>query len=209
MPESSRHANPGLPVDASDQHSNVGHEQSPTETPEVPPQLRIQFISGILRSIGLLLFSRPSGVAAVAVYEIQDDYTASHHVGDLGRHTSDEETATRIEKSHVGAIACRRDTGDGASSHLNKNARKVCADEDVRIPLRLEFGMLLATVEDDMLEHDGDGGGDERRPNEETSELHGHSCRAFDECVSRPFDYNTCIYLLPRIVVHQESASVA
>ena len=78
------------------------------------------------------------------------------------------ETAARIEKSHVAAVACRGNAGDGTSSDLNEDAREVRADEDVRIPLCLEFGVLLAAVEDDVLEYHGNGSRNERRSDEET-----------------------------------------
>jgi len=161
------HNDPDLPVDTSDQNSNIRHKQSPAEPIEVSLQLRIHLISGVLRSIRLLMLDRPSRMAAVVVHEMQDDTTAHHHVDNLSRYTSDEETAARIKKSHITAIACRRNTGNGSSGDLNENTRKVCADKDVRIPLRLEFRVLLAAVENDVFEHHGDGGGDERWSDEE------------------------------------------
>ena len=115
----------------------------------------------------MLMLDRSSSVTAVVVHEMQDDATAYHHVDDLSRNTSDKETAARIEKSHIAAIACRCDTGNRTSGDLNKNAREVRADEDVRIPLGLEFRVLLAAVEDDVLEHHGDGSRNEGRPDEE------------------------------------------
>jgi hypothetical protein len=133
------HISLDLPVDASDQNSNIRHEQSPAEPIEVPPHLRIRLISGILRGISLLIFHRSSGMAAVVVHEMQDDATANHHVHDLSRNTSDQETTTRIKKSHVAAITRRRNTGNGTSGNLNKNAGEVRADEDVRVPLRFEL----------------------------------------------------------------------
>ena len=48
--------------------------------------------------------------------------------------------------------------------------------------------MLLAAVEDDVLEHHGDGGGDTRRPDEKASELHGHGGRAVQGLVRRLLD---------------------
>jgi hypothetical protein len=152
------HKDPDLPVDASDQNSNIRHEQSPAEPIEVPPHLRIHLISGILRSIGLLMLHRSSSMAAVIVHEMQDDATANHHVHDLSRNTSDQETAARVEKSHITAIACRRYAGNSTSGDLDKNASEVRADEDIRVPLRLEFRVLLTAVDDDVFEHHGDGG---------------------------------------------------
>jgi hypothetical protein len=133
------YSSPDLPVNTSDQDGNIRHEQRPAESIEVPPQFRICIISGILRRITLLTLHRSSSMVAVIVNEMQDNTTASHHVNDLGRNTSDEEPTTRIEKSHIAAIACRRDAGNGTSSDLNQNAREVCADEDVRVPLALSF----------------------------------------------------------------------
>ena len=159
---------PNLPVDASDQDSNVGHEKNPAESVEVPPHFRIRLINGILGGISLLMLDRSSSVTAVVIHEMQDDTTAHHHVNDLSRNPSDKETAARIEKSHVAAVACRGNAGDGTSSDLNEDAREVRADEDVRIPLCLEFGVLLAAVEDDVLEYHGNGSRNERRSDEET-----------------------------------------
>jgi hypothetical protein len=90
------HNDPDLPVDTSDQNSNIRHKQSPAEPIEVSLQLRIHLISGVLRSIRLLMLDRPSRMAAVVVHEMQDDTTAHHHVDNLSRYTSDEETAARI-----------------------------------------------------------------------------------------------------------------
>jgi hypothetical protein len=101
------------------------------------------------------MLDRSSSVTAVVVHEMQDDATAYHHVDDLSRNTSDKETAARIEKSHIAAIACRCDTGNRTSGDLNKNARE-------------EFGVLLAAVEDDVLEYHGNGSRNERGSDEET-----------------------------------------
>jgi hypothetical protein len=182
------YSSPDLPVNTSDQDGNIRHEQRPAESIEVPPQFRICLISGILRRITLLTLHRSSGMAAVIVNEMQNNTTAYHHVNDLGRNTSDEETATRIEECHVTAVACRRNTGNGSSGDLDQNTREVRADEDVRVPLGLEFRVLLAAVEDDVLKHHRDGGGDEGRSDEKAGELHGHCGRAVDGHVRRLLD---------------------
>jgi len=104
------------------------------------------------------MLDRSSSVATVVVHEMQDDHAAYHHVNNLSRNTSNEETATSIEKSHIAAIARGRNTRNCTSGDLDENAREVCADEDVRVPLGFEFGVLLTAVEDDVLKHDGDGG---------------------------------------------------
>jgi hypothetical protein len=182
------HTDLSLPIDASDQNSNIRHKQSPAEPIEVSLQLRIQLISGVLRSIRLLILHRPSSMAAIFVHEMQNDTTAHHHVNDLSRNTSNKEPTTRIEKSHIAAIACRRDAGNGTSSDLNQNSREVRADEDVRVPLGLEFRVLLAAVEDDVLKYHRDGDGDERRSDEKAGELHGHCGRAVDGHVRRLLD---------------------
>jgi hypothetical protein len=77
---------------------------------------------------------------------------------------------------------------NGSSGDLDQNTREVRADEDVRVPLGLEFRVLLAAVEDDVLKHHRDGGGDEGRSDEEAGELHGHCGRAVDGHVRRLLD---------------------
>ena len=101
----------------------------------------------------MLLFAGSSGRATVAVDEVQDNDAAPDHVDNLCCYTSYKKPATSIQQSHVATVTSGSETGNGASGHLNEYARKVGADEDVRVPLRLQLGVLLAAIKDDVLEH--------------------------------------------------------
>lgn len=103
---------------------------------------------------------------------MQNDETTDHHVDDLGYDTSDQKTAASIEKRLVTAIACGRKTGNSATGDLNEDTGKVRSDEDVGVPLCLQLGVLLATVQNDVLENHGDGSRDEGWTDEKTGKLH-------------------------------------
>lgn len=122
----------------------------------------------------MLLFAGAPGKATVAVDEVQDDDTASDHVDNLRCYTSDQEAASSIQQSHIATVTGGGETGDGAAGYLDEDAREVCPDEHVRVPLRLKLRVLLAAIEDDVLEHHRDRSGDERGPDEQTGQLHRH-----------------------------------
>lgn len=103
---------------------------------------------------------------------MQNDESADDHVDDLGYDTSNEKTATSIEKRLVTAIACCCKTGNSATGDLNENTGKVRSDKDVGVPFCLQLGVLLTTVQNDVLENHGDGSRDEGWTDEKTSKLH-------------------------------------
>lgn len=84
---------------------------------------------------------------------MQDNDAASDHVDNLSRYASNKKATTSIQECHIATVTSGSETRDGASGYLNEDAREVRADEHVRVPLRLQLGVLLAAIEDDVLEH--------------------------------------------------------
>lgn len=144
-----------IPIDASYQNGDVCSEKRPAEEVERSPLPGNISIRITLRRQNFFSFSDClSTTALIPPEEVNDDNSAANHVGDLASHSSDEHSTTDVHESPVVSIASSRNTGDSAANTLDDDGCEIRANKDVRIPFRFQLRVVLAAVEDDVLEDD-------------------------------------------------------
>ena len=144
-----------IPIDASYQDRNVRSKKRPAEEVERAPLPGNIPIRIILRRDDLFSSAHNlSTTALIPPVEFDDDDSAANHVGNLASHSSDEHSTTDVHESPVVSIASSRNTGDSAANTLDDDGCEIRANKDVRIPFRFQLRVVLAAVEDDVLEDD-------------------------------------------------------
>lgn len=198
-----------LPIDATDKDGDKGKDNSPAKLPKLDDDFAL---SGTL----VFLVCRhgrhlvPGGSRRLHLVSLRLDPLSQNssglldtepvvdHIGATDDHDEDLKGNAEDDDvvSEVDAVLIHHVSGDGhgentRTNELYNNADEVGADHEQGDEARPQHGVLGPAVHDDVLEGDGDGGGDEGRRNDQSDELHGDT-----ECA-------------PRVVVHEETPRVA